>query len=299
MSSGEEAWQYLHDRTDPFYAALGRRCLQIGSERDLEIRDGLGLAFVETPDEADFILNTGPAGWEDRIADYAPVLEAARDRDLPMVCANPDLVVIHDGRPALCAGALAEHYEKIGGRVRWHGKPHPSVYDSCLALMGIAERRRLLAIGDSLRTTTVRIIAAVGLVQAQQLLALSLRPTAILAGTVRDTLLYSLLDTTKNVSKVVGVKLIHVTADSTVPSYIVSFQIVSGNLLAADLVNEAGKLSHVDTTDATGGAGRQIRLRTSSLSGTDSVVINATAKYRGVKVAGSPVRLVVVYKPSS
>jgi HAD superfamily hydrolase (TIGR01459 family) len=160
MSSGEEAWQYLHDRTDPFYAALGRRCLQIGSERDLEIRDGLGLEFVETPQEADFILNTGPAEWEDTIADYAPILEAARGRDLPMVCANPDLVVIHGGKPALCAGALAEHYEKIGGRVRWHGKPYPSVYDSCLALLGIAARRRLLAIGDSLRTDIAGAAAA-------------------------------------------------------------------------------------------------------------------------------------------
>ncbi len=152
MSSGEEAWQHLARRDDPFYAALGRRVLHIGSERDLEIREGLGLDFVETPAEADFILNTGPAEWEDTIADYAPVLSAARERGLPMVCANPDLVVIHDGRPALCAGALAEHYESIGGRVRWHGKPYPSVYDSCLALMGVAERRRILAIGDSLRT---------------------------------------------------------------------------------------------------------------------------------------------------
>ena len=152
MSSGEEAWQYLHRRDDPFYAALGRRCLHIGSDRDLEIRDGLGLAFVETPDEADFILNTGPAGWEDTIEDYAPVLHAAHERGLPMVCANPDLVVIHAGRPALCAGALAEQYEAIGGRVRWHGKPYPSVYDSCIELLGIADRRRLLAIGDSLRT---------------------------------------------------------------------------------------------------------------------------------------------------
>ncbi len=160
MSSGEEAWQYLHDRTDPFYAALGRCCLHIGSERDLEIREGLGLEFVETPQEADFILNTGPAEWEDTIADYAAVLEAARGRDLPMVCANPDLVVIHGGKPALCAGALAEHYEKIGGRVRWHGKPYPSVYDSCLALLGIAERRRLLAIGDSLRTDIAGAAAA-------------------------------------------------------------------------------------------------------------------------------------------
>ena len=40
----------------------------------------------------------------------------------------------------------------MGGRVRWHGKPHPSVYDSCLGLLGIADRSRILAIGDSLRT---------------------------------------------------------------------------------------------------------------------------------------------------
>jgi HAD superfamily hydrolase (TIGR01459 family) len=152
MSSGEEAWQHLYLREDPFYAALGRRCLHIGSDRDLEMREGLDLAFVETPAEADFILNTGPAEWEDTIEDYAPVLQAAMERGLPMVCANPDLVVIHNGRPALCAGALAEHYEAIGGRVRWHGKPHPSVYDSCIELLGIADRRRLLAIGDSLRT---------------------------------------------------------------------------------------------------------------------------------------------------
>ena len=152
MSSGEEAWLHLFRRDDPFYAALGRRCLQIGSDRDLEMRNGLDLDFVNTPAEADFILNTGPAGWDDTIATYAPVLHAARQRDLPMVCANPDLVVIHAGKPALCAGALAEEYERLGGRVRWHGKPHPSVYDSCLGLLGLRDRSRILGIGDSLRT---------------------------------------------------------------------------------------------------------------------------------------------------
>jgi HAD superfamily hydrolase (TIGR01459 family) len=152
MSSGEEAWLHLSRRDDPFYAALGRRCLQIGSDRDLEMRQGLDLDFVDTPAEADFILNTGPAEWDDTIATYAPVLHAARECDLPMVCANPDLVVIHAGKPALCAGALGEEYERLGGRVRWHGKPHPSVYDSCLDLLRIGDRRRILAIGDSLRT---------------------------------------------------------------------------------------------------------------------------------------------------
>jgi HAD superfamily hydrolase (TIGR01459 family) len=152
MSSGEEAWQYLHRRDDPFYAALGRRCLHIGSERDLEIREGLGLEFVDTAEEAQFILNTGPAGWEDRVEDYGPVLRTSLRLGLPMVCANPDLVVMHGARLALCAGALAKWYEEAGGRVRWHGKPFRSVYDTCLGLLGIEDRSRILAVGDSLRT---------------------------------------------------------------------------------------------------------------------------------------------------
>ena len=152
MSSGEETWQHLYRRDDPFYAGLGRRCLHLCSERDLEMREGLDLDWVASPEEADFILNTGPAEWEDTHEDYAPLLLAARKRDLPMICANPDLVVMHGGRAALCAGAIAEDYAALGGRVRWHGKPHPSVYGSCLRLLGVADKRRILAIGDSLRT---------------------------------------------------------------------------------------------------------------------------------------------------
>src|SRR5260370_5633969 len=98
MSSGEEAWQHIFRRDDPFYASLGRHCLQIGSERDLEMRDGLDLDFVATLAEADFILKTGPAEWEDTIEDYPPVLDAARRPDLPMGGATPDLMVIHNGR---------------------------------------------------------------------------------------------------------------------------------------------------------------------------------------------------------
>jgi HAD superfamily hydrolase (TIGR01459 family) len=152
MSSGEEAWQHLARRDDPFYARLGRRCLHIGSERDLEMREGLGLEFVDTAGEADFILNTGPAGWEDRLEDYEPLLRSALARDIPMVCANPDLVVMRGSRLHLCAGALAKWYEEAGGRVRWHGKPFRSVYDTCLGLLGIENRSRILAVGDSLRT---------------------------------------------------------------------------------------------------------------------------------------------------
>lgn len=152
MSSGEDAWQALARRDEPFYAALGRRCYHIGPDRDDSMRDGLDLEVVDEPEQAEFILNTGPWGWDETVEGYEDVLRRARARDLPMVCANPDLVVMLGDRRAICAGALAQRYEALGGRVRWHGKPYPSVYERCFALLGVPDRRRILAIGDSLRT---------------------------------------------------------------------------------------------------------------------------------------------------
>jgi HAD superfamily hydrolase (TIGR01459 family) len=69
-----------------------------------------------------------------------------------MVCANPDLVVIHRGKAEICAGAIAQRYEELGGPVQYFGKPHAPIYRDCFALLGVADRRRILAVGDSLRT---------------------------------------------------------------------------------------------------------------------------------------------------
>jgi len=151
-TSGEETWQHLKRRDDPFYAALGRLCYVIGPSRDDSVLDGLDLQRVETVAEAEFVLNTGPWGWDENVARYEQVLQEAAARDLPMVCANADLVVAHMGRVAICAGAIAERYETLGGRVRWHGKPHQSVYAVSMQLLCITDPRRILAVGDSLRT---------------------------------------------------------------------------------------------------------------------------------------------------
>ena len=152
VTSGEAAWEALRDRTDPWFARLGRRCLHIGPERDLSLMDGLGLAVTKDPADADFILNTGPWRDEETVGDYEAVLRAAAARRLPMVCANPDLAVIRGGKRIICAGALAVRYCELGGDVRSFGKPEPAIYDVCLKRMGIADRGRALAVGDSLST---------------------------------------------------------------------------------------------------------------------------------------------------
>ena len=103
-------------------------------------------------EDADFVLNTGILDYADTVDDYAVPLADAAALDLPMVCANPDLVVVIGDTPSICAGALAKRYEDLGGLVAYHGKPYPSVYRRCFQLMGDVDMARILAVGDSFRT---------------------------------------------------------------------------------------------------------------------------------------------------
>ena len=158
-----------------------------------------------------------------------------------------------------------------------------------------------IVVGDSLRSTPARIVATAGTLQAIQNVDVTLRPDLVQAVNSLGSLQYSPIDTTLNLSPLLQVKLMHGVApnDSAVKSYIVSFAIVAqSDPRLSELVNDAGKASVVDTTDASGIAGRKIRLHPVFLkSAVDSIVINATAKYRGVQVNGSPVRLVLLLKP--
>lgn len=152
VSSGEEAWRHLKERPDGWYRDLGRRGHHLGSDRDKGMREGLDIEWVEDFETADFLLNTGAHMGQERVEDYEAELAAAARLGLPMICANPDLEVIAGGMRQICAGALARRYEELGGRVRYHGKPHREIYGACLEALAGLPRQRILAVGDSLRT---------------------------------------------------------------------------------------------------------------------------------------------------
>lgn len=151
MSSGEAVYGELHTRADPWFAALGRRCLLIGVDRDRPLLEGLDLDYAQGPEDADFILNTGPDGPEATLEQFTPVLDRCLALNLPMICANPDLIVMVDGRQVLCAGALAAYYQRGGGEVRYRGKPDPAIYATCLSLLKI-DKSRVLGVGDAFHT---------------------------------------------------------------------------------------------------------------------------------------------------
>ena len=135
----------------------GERMFWVGPERDNSIYRDLDPVLAPL-EEADYIVCTGLFDDETESAEnYRAMMQKARERNLKLVCANPDIVVERGDRLIYCAGAIAELYLELGGEVIFYGKPHRPIYERAMALA--AERRgrevmpgRVLAIGDSVRT---------------------------------------------------------------------------------------------------------------------------------------------------
>ena len=141
----------------------GDQVLHIGPGRDLSLFDAAAEANGAGPrlvalEHANYALCTGLRNDETETPDdYEPELQAMAARGMTMICANPDIVIHRGDTLIYCAGALARRYEELGGRAIYAGKPHAPIYDRALALakriLGAPiDRRRVLAIGDGMRT---------------------------------------------------------------------------------------------------------------------------------------------------
>jgi HAD superfamily hydrolase (TIGR01459 family) len=129
--------------------------LNIGPGRDAGVYSGLPIDIVGVAD-AQACLCTGPNDDETETPDdYAPLFAQMKARNVPMLCANPDIVVERGNKLIWCAGALAREYEKIGGEVVYYGKPHKPIYDAVYAAARKARGHDIekpLAIGDGADT---------------------------------------------------------------------------------------------------------------------------------------------------
>jgi HAD superfamily hydrolase (TIGR01459 family) len=135
----------------------GRSLLHIGPERDKGLFEGL-TGSLTMPDEAEAIVCSGL--WDDASetpANYGALFDALAARRVPMLCANPDLVVERGNQLVYCAGALAALYAEKGGKVIYAGKPHLPIYEHTFAALAhiagsALARERILAIGDGVDT---------------------------------------------------------------------------------------------------------------------------------------------------
>ena len=143
----------------------------IGPERDLALLEELSRRVPVMPervglDTAEYVLCTGLTEDDKAPADFATsllpapieaMLAAMKLRNLPMICANPDIIVHVGDELYYCAGALGERYKALGGQTTYSGKPYAPIYHEALRLA--AQKRgqdtdlaRVLAIGDAMHT---------------------------------------------------------------------------------------------------------------------------------------------------
>ena len=123
----------------------------VGTAGDRVILEGRGVRIAEGEDFTDLAC-TGVTEERPIPEDYRGDLERWAERDVHMHCLNPDRVVIRGGIPEACAGAIADLYQGLGGRVTWYGKPHEAIYRHALHRAGDPPRDEVLAVGDGLQT---------------------------------------------------------------------------------------------------------------------------------------------------
>lgn len=155
-------WDGIVTSGDAIRAELVARApgpmFKIGPHEDQDLWDGLDLDHAAI-DAARFI---AISGLNDPLSetpdDYRAVLQAGLARDLDMLCANPDIVVRVGERLVWCAGAVAQIYEKLGGRVVMAGKPYAPIYRLARQELtrisggGRIDDARILCVGDGVGT---------------------------------------------------------------------------------------------------------------------------------------------------
>ena len=148
-------------RAATFRGVVGSKVWVIGDFPDFDFFAPLEVIDDPVPvervslEDAEGIVCLGP---EDPLADpseYRPQFLLAKTRGLPLLCANPDIVVDRGEVREWCAGALAALYTEMGGESLYFGKPHPPIYDLArrrLARIADVEPSEILCIGDGIGT---------------------------------------------------------------------------------------------------------------------------------------------------
>lgn len=171
MDVPRDAWDLIATSGDAaqmgmLSGAVGRKVHHIGAQKDetffTDFADDLASYAATQPPitrvplkEAEGIVCTGL--YDDLTEtpdDYRAALLMGKTLGLPMLCANPDIVVDMGDKRLYCAGALAQMYEQMGGTALYFGKPHPPIYDLArrrLAETGVTDPQ-ILCIGDGIRT---------------------------------------------------------------------------------------------------------------------------------------------------
>lgn len=150
VTSGDVTKKYIQDNQD-------KKFCHLGPPKDNDLFQGVA-NLVDQKDEFDEIICTGLIdGIGQNISDYQRLFENWIGNKKIFICANPDEVVSRGDKIEFCAGALAKYYKKMGGEVKYFGKPYEAIYDFAYnqtqsQFDTVINKNKILAVGDNLKT---------------------------------------------------------------------------------------------------------------------------------------------------
>lgn len=151
FTSGDIARQIINEEF------LGKNIIpkifHLGEDRNYHILHDINHIKVNDTNAADILLLTLYRDEHENFREYDHILaEAAKNKKLLTLCANPDTIVPNKGVTRYCAGYFANIIEKAGGKVIYTGKPKRKIYDQILQLYPDIPKNRILMIGDTFDT---------------------------------------------------------------------------------------------------------------------------------------------------
>ncbi|MFM8454517.1 MAG: TIGR01459 family HAD-type hydrolase, partial [Gammaproteobacteria bacterium] len=137
---------------DEVFSKLGSKLYHLGANRNQDILNGIKAEEVKTVADADYVLCSAYFDEGENLLQHDLIFKEMLVLKKPMVCSNPDKVVIHGSKNRYCSGFLAERYRQMGGEVFVYGKPQKNIFDFLFNQITVKDQSKVLMIGDTLET---------------------------------------------------------------------------------------------------------------------------------------------------
>lgn len=151
VTSGDVSCEYINKNVH------GDSYFHLGPDKDLDLIEKISIKRSDISSNFDFILCTGLLDDEtEQPEKYKDQFENFIEKNLKLICANPDEIVYRGDKMIPCAGNMANYYSLLGGEVKSYGKPHQEIYEHVFNTIKekkmCESKSEILAIGDSIKT---------------------------------------------------------------------------------------------------------------------------------------------------
>lgn len=126
----------------------------LGQERNEDLCADMPVYLCTDLRHAKIVLLSQFIEQDEPLDQFDELLQNIANTKISVFCANPDKIASQGETTRVCAGTFAERLEKMGGYVKYYGKPYRTFYEQVAKKYEITvqNKPRVLMIGDTLET---------------------------------------------------------------------------------------------------------------------------------------------------